>query len=147
MITRGKLETGSADAAAISRMMAAEREESRRHARHLLDLAPFWIDHEDPDLSEDREERSLAIAIALRTTTARASYRIRDAYIAIAEMPRTFARLAAGDMPKGWHQRLLKSVREFTAFQRAQVDEYVAAWDLASIPADRFQDELRQLIS
>ncbi|MDN5898859.1 MAG: HNH endonuclease [Brachybacterium sp.] len=147
MITRGKLETGSADAAAISRMMAAEREESRRHARHLLDLAPFWIDHEDPDLSEDREERSLAIAIALRTTTARASYRIRDAYIAIAEMPRTFARLAAGDMPKGWHQRLLKSVREFTAFQRAQVDEYVAAWDLASIPADRFQDELRQLVS
>ncbi|WP_394215053.1 HNH endonuclease [Brachybacterium vulturis] len=147
LIARGRLEAGGADAAAITRMMETEREESRRHARHLLDLAPFWIDHEDPDLSEDREERSLAIAIALRTTTARASCRIRDAHIAVVEMPRTFERLAAGDMPAQWHQKMLRSVRDLTLFQRSQADEFIAAWDLASIPADRFQDELRQLVS
>ncbi|GAA4525437.1 hypothetical protein GCM10023160_18460 [Brachybacterium paraconglomeratum] len=103
LIARGKLDAGSVDAAAVTRIMESEREESRRHARHLLGLAPFWIDYEDPDLSDDREERSLAIAIALRTTTARASYRIRDAHIAVNEMPQTFERLAAGDMPKEWH--------------------------------------------
>ena len=147
LISRGKLEAGSADAAAITRMMEAEREESRRHARHLLDLAPFWIDHEDPDLADDREERSLAIAIALRTTTALASFRIRDAHIAVAEMPGTLARLADGDMPVQWHQRMLRAVRELTPSQRAQADEHIAAWDLASLPADRFRDELRQLVS
>lgn len=147
LIARGKLDAGSVDAAAVTRIMEREREESRRHARYLLDLAPFWIDLENPDLSDDREERSLAIAIALRTTTARASYRIRDANIALHEMPKTFARLAAGDMPKEWHQRMVKAVRDFTPFQRSQADEYIAAWDLASIPADRFQDELRQLVS
>ena len=147
LITRGKLKAGSADASAVAGMMETVREESRRHARHLLDLAPFWIDHENPDLADDREERSLAIAIALRTTTALASYRIRDAHIALAEMPRTFERLASGEMPKEWHQRMLKAVREFAPSQRSLADEYIAAWDLASIPADRFHDELRQLVS
>lgn len=42
---------------------------------------------------------------------------------------------------------MLRAVREFTPFQRSQADEYIAAWDLASIPADRFHDELRQLVS
>jgi hypothetical protein len=147
LVTRGGLEPGSADASTVARLMDAEREESRRHARHLLDLAPFWIDHDDPDLSDDREERSLAIAIALRTTTALASYRIRDAHIALMEMPRTFERLACGDMPREWHDRMLTACRDFTPFQRSQADEYIASWDLASIPADRFRDELRQLVS
>ncbi|HEX7352186.1 HNH endonuclease signature motif containing protein [Brachybacterium sp.] len=147
LITRGRLEPGSADAAAITRMMEVQRKESRRHARHLLDLVPFWIDHEDPDLADDREERSVAIAIALRTTTALASYRIRDAHIAFDEMPQTFDRLAAGDMPSHWHQKMLKAVRDLTPFQRSQADGYIASWDLSSIPADRFQDELRQLVS
>ena len=147
LFSRGGLEPGSVDAAAIAGMMEREREESRRHARHLLDLAPFWIDHEDPDLADDREERSLAIAIALRTTTAAASSRIRDAHRAFAEMPCTFERLAAGDMPKDWHQRMLRAVNDLTPFQRGEVDRHIAAWDLASIPADRFRDELRQVIA
>ncbi len=147
LLSRGDLEAGSADAAAITRMMEREREESRRHARHLLDLAPFWIDHEDPDLADDREERSLAIAIALRTTTAAAASRIREAHRAVTEMPRTFDRLSAGDMPKDWHRRMLRAVGDLTPFQREEVDRHIAAWDLASIPADRFRDELRQVIA
>ena len=147
LVRRGRLEAGSADAATITRMMEVEREDARRHARHLFDLAPFWIDHDDPDLSEDREERSLAVAIALRTTTALASLRIRDAHIAVSDMPRTFERLASGDMPKEWHQRAMKALQDLTPDQRAMADEYIASWDLASIPADRFRDELRELVS
>ena len=147
LTARGKLEPGSRDATTVARMMEAEREDSRRHARQLLDLVPFWIDHENPDLSDDREEHSLAVAIALRTTTDAASLRIRDAHIAVAEMPRTFERLADGDMPTDWHRRMLRSLRDLTPFQRSQADEHIAEWDLASIPADRFRDELRQLTS
>lgn len=147
LLARGKVEPGTADAATVTRLMEAEREESRRHARHLLDLAPFWIDVENPEVPDEREERSLAVAIALRTTTAVAYGRIRDAHMAVVELPRTFERLLDGDMPKEWHQRVLRSVAEFTPFQRSQADEYIASWDLASIPADRFRDELRQLVS
>src|SRR5690606_22269508 len=146
LLRRGGVEPG-ADARTIARLLEEEREDSRRHARRLADLAPFWIDHEDPDLDDDREERSLAVAIATRTTTAIASYRIADAHTAVTEMPATFERLAAGDMPVEWHTRMLKAVRDLTAVQRAQVDEIVASWDLASVPADRFRDELRQLRS
>lgn len=146
LLRRGGVEPG-ADARTIARLLEEEREDSRRHARRLADLAPFWIDHEDPDLDDDREERSLAVAIATRTTTAIASYRIADAHTAVTEMPATFERLTAGDMPVEWHTRMLKAVRDLTAVQRAQVDEIVASWDLASVPADRFRDELRQLRS
>ncbi|MGP9538560.1 HNH endonuclease [Brachybacterium sp. AOP43-C2-M15] len=147
LIVRGRLAPGAAETATVTRLMEAERAESVRYGRRLLDLAPFWIDDEDPDLDLDREERSLAIAIALRTTTTVAFRMIRDANIALEEMPRTLERLLAGEMPKEWHQRLLRAVQDLTPFQRSQADEYVASWDLASIPADRFRDELRQLVS
>lgn len=147
LLTRGGLTPGSADAAAITGLLREEKEASRRHARQLLALAPFWIDHDDPDLTEDREERSLAVAIALRTTTDIANSRISEAHIAVTQMPRSFERLAVGDMPWEWHTRALRAVRELTPFQRSQADEQIASWDLASIPADRFRDELRQLVS
>ncbi|WP_422117605.1 HNH endonuclease [Brachybacterium sp. UNK5269] len=147
LITRGGLTPGSPDAAAAVRLMESEREASRSHAARLLDVAAFWIDRSDPDLALEREELDLAVAIALRTTTAAAGYLIKDAHIAVAEMPRTFERLAAGDMPTEWHQRMLKSVRDLTAFQRSQIDERIALWDLPSIPADRFRDELRLLVA
>ena len=101
LLRRGRVEPASADARTIARLLEEEREDSRRHARRLADLAPFWIDHEDPDLDDDREERSLAVAIATRTTTALASYRIDDAHTAVTELPRTFERLAASNGTRG----------------------------------------------
>lgn len=147
LLTRGSVETGSADAEAIVELLHEEREASQRYARQLLSLAGFWVDREDDALADDREERSLAVAIALRTTTDAAVVRINDAHVSVTQMPRTFARLAAGEMPQEWHSRTLRAVRDLTPFQRSQVDEQIAAWDLASIPADRFRDELRQLVS
>src|SRR5699024_12239757 len=120
---RGRREPGGRASTTVGLSVDAEREAARRHARQLLDLVPFWIDHETPDLSDDREEHGLAVAIALRTTTDAASLRIRDAHIAVAEMPRTFERLADGDMPTDWHPRMLRSLRDLTPFQRSQADE------------------------
>ena len=147
LVSRGGLVAGSADAATAARLWESEREDARRHAQRLVDLAAFWVDEDDPDVPLDREEHGLAVAIALRTTTASASCMIHDAQIAVGEMPRTFARLAAGDMPKSWHERMMRAVRDLTPFQRSQLDDHVAGWDLASIPADRYRDELRQLVS
>ena len=147
LIKRGKLTPGTPDAAAAVRLMESEREASRAHASRLLDIAAFWIDRRDPELTAEREELDLAIAIALRTTTATASHLIKDAHISVKEMPRTFERLAVGDMPTEWHQRMLKSVRDLTSSQRSQIDERIARWDLPSIPADRFRDELRLLVA
>src|SRR5699024_1480949 len=110
LLARGKVTPGSADAAAVARLLEAEREESRRYARQLRDLAAFWIDDEDPHL--EREEHSLAVGIALRTTTSVAALRIEDAHTAVAEMPRTFERLASGEMPREWHQRALRALRD-----------------------------------
>lgn len=145
LVKRGGLTPGSADAATAVRLMDSEREASRAHAARLLDVAAFWIDRSDPDLAPDREELDLAVAIALRMTTAAASCLIKDAHVAVTEMPRTFERLAAGDMPVEWHQRMLRAVRDLTSFQRSEIDELIANWDLPSIPADRFRDELRLL--
>src|SRR5699024_4203562 len=147
LLRRGRVEPASADARTIARLLEEEREDSRRHARPLADLAPLWIDHADPDLDDDREGRRLAGASATRTTSASAAYQLADAHTTVTEMPATFARLTAGDMPVEWHTRMLKAVRDLTAVQRAQVDEIVASWDLASVPAARFRDELRQLRS
>lgn len=147
LVKRGHLEPGSPDAVTATRLMESERTASRHHAARLLDTAAFWVDHDDPDLPLDREELVLAVAIALRTTTDTAAYLIRDAQISVREMPHTFDLLATGEMPKEWHQRMVKSVRNFTPFQRSQIDERIASWDLASIPADRYRDTLRLLIS
>ncbi|MGP5625582.1 HNH endonuclease [Brachybacterium alimentarium] len=147
LLKRGGLKSGSADAAAATRLMGMQREASRARAHLLRTVADFWVDRGDPDLVDDREEADLAIAIALRTTTSRAATLLRDAHIAVDEMPLVFGRLAAGDMPAEWFDRLLRSVRELTAFQRGEVDERVSAWDLASIPAPRFQESLRLLLA
>ena len=145
VLRRGGVEPGGADARTIARLFEMEREDSRRHARRLRDLAAFRVDRDDPDLSDDREERGIAVAIATRTTTALADRQIEDAHLAVAEMPCTLERRAAGDMPVEWHTRMLRAVRDLTSAQRGLVDEIIAAWDLVSLPADRFRDELRQV--
>ncbi|WP_226831999.1 DUF222 domain-containing protein [Brachybacterium sp. FME24] len=122
-----------------------QRDASRARAALLAQAAAFWVDHEDPDQADDRAAADLAVAIALRTTTPKATYLLRDAHLAVDELPATFERLACGDMPSEWFDKLVKEVRNLTPFQRTEIDELVSAWDLASIPADRFFDELRLL--
>ncbi|EYT50129.1 HNH endonuclease [Brachybacterium muris UCD-AY4] len=139
-------DTPQGDAAV--RLLALQRHQSAEHARLLRELAPLWVAPEDGESApDDREEADLVVAVALRTTTVRAGTLLRDAHLAVDELPRLFARLEAGDLPVEWHQRILRSVRELTPAQRFELDTRVAAWDLASIPVQRFRRELRLLIA
>src|SRR5690625_7436349 len=91
--------------------MARQRAASREHALLLADLALLWVERDDPELRDGREEMDLVAAIALRTTTAMAGSQLRDAHIAVTDLPRTYAQLAAGIMPVEWLTRLLAAVR------------------------------------
>ncbi|GAA1315008.1 DUF222 domain-containing protein [Brachybacterium tyrofermentans] len=147
LAARGKLEAGSPDAAAAGRLLEMQRATSRARATLLSQAAVFWVDRDDPDQADDRAEADLAVAIALRTTTSRATRLLNDAHLAVDLLPETFALLAHGDMPSEWFDKVLRGARDLTVTQRAEFDEIVASWDIASIPADRFSDELRLLRS
>src|SRR5690625_4109488 len=117
------------------------------HAVFLADLARLWVERDDPEVRDDREEMDLVAAIALRTTTSFAGSQLRDAHLALPDLPRTYAQLAAGVMPVEWFTRLVVAVRALTQVQRDQVDQRVATWQLASIPAESFRRHLKTLIA
>lgn len=144
---RADIEPDGTEAVIAERLLSRQRAASREHAKLLADLAALWVDRDDTDLRDDREEMDLVAAIALRTTTSYAASQLRDAHIALTDLPETYAFLAAGVMPAEWFDRLVRSVRALTPFQRGQVDDRVATWDLASIPADRYRRELKLLVA
>ena len=144
---RGDLEQGSAAHGAATRLLARGRRASRDHAERLRDIAALWVPREDEDLRDDREESDVAVALALRTTTARAGTLLRDAHMAVTEVPATFARLASGDMPVEWFDRLVRALRDLTPVQRAQIDERVSTWDLDSLPVDSYRRSLHLLLA
>lgn len=145
---RAGIDADTPEGDAAVRLLALQRHQSAEHARLLRELAPLWVAPEDGESApDDREEADLVVAIALRTTTGKAGTLLRDAHLALDELPQLFARLESGDLPVEWHQRILRSVRELTPAQRAELDTRVAAWDLASIPVERFRRELRLLIA
>lgn len=139
------LDADSAELSTAERLIARERRGSREHAQLLREIAALWVESDDDVRPDDREQADLLVGIALRTTTSKAGTLLRDAHIALHELPRVFARLESGDLPVEWFERVLRTVREFTPTQRTQVDEQVAEWDLASIPVARFRRELRLL--
>lgn len=144
---RADLEEGTVAHGAATRLLERGRIASREHAERLRDVAALWVERDDEDLREDREESDVAVAIALRTTTSRAATLLRDAHMALTDLPATFARLEAGDMPVEWFDRLLRELRDLTAFQRARIDERVSSWDLASLPADSYRRALSLLLA
>ncbi|MCT1775182.1 HNH endonuclease signature motif containing protein [Brachybacterium sp. p3-SID957] len=145
---RGGAVPGTVEADTAVRLLALQREQSRERARMLRELAPLWIaPANDEEAADDRAESAVVAAVALRTTTSHASTLIREAHTAVHHLPALFARLEAGDLPVEWHQRILRTTREFTPAQLAEVDQRVSAWDLASIPVQRFRRELRVLVA
>lgn len=144
---RASIESDSDEAVVAERLMARQRAASREHAVFLADLARLWVERDDPEVRDDREEMDLVAAIALRTTTSFAGSQLRDAHLALTDLPRTYAQLAAGVMPVEWFTRLVVAVRALTQVQRDQVDQRVATWQLASIPAESFRRHLKTLIA
>lgn len=122
-------------------------EESRRLAAQLQALAPFWLDPESPDTDPcAADETDLRVALALRVTEHVAHRRIRQAHIAVTDLPGVFTRLASGILPVTWMARVLATTTDLSPSQRAQVDTEVAAWDLA-ITAEQFARQLGQIIT
>lgn len=147
LAARTELASDSAELHAAERLLGRGRRASRDHAALLRDIAALWVDRDEEDLCDDREESDVAVSIALRTTTTHAATLLRDAHLALTDVPATFARLEAGDMPVEWFDRLLRVLRDRTAFQRSQIDARVSTWDLASIPVDRFRRALNLLLA
>lgn len=124
------------------------RDRTRIYAHQLRDIAEFFL--YDPDTGGALDEADMAamkIAVGLRISSSRAACLIRDAHRAVEEMPRTFCRLMAGEIPEEWHQHLLRRIRMLDASQAAHIDEHLDSWDLASISRDQFDRHLRRLLA
>ncbi|PCC35080.1 HNH endonuclease [Brachybacterium alimentarium] len=147
LVKRGKLTSRPAAAASAERLLEMQRAASRDRAALLAQASAFWVDRDDDGLADDRAESDLAVAIALRTTTSRATRLLQDAHLAVDGLPATFARLSQGDIPTEWFDRIIRNARDLTIDQRSEFDEIISEWDLSSIPAERFYDELRLLRS
>lgn len=97
------------------------------------------------ELEEDaRAVAEVRIAAALRLTRFAAGQLLGVARLAVDDLPTSLDRLARGEMPGDWFQRLVRAVRPLTALRRREVDSVIATWDLR-ITADRFVRELRLL--
>lgn len=140
--------SGDPQAALACRMHERMKTRTRLYARQLRDMATFF--HYDPDAQGALDEADIAamkIAVGLRTSTFRAGAMIRDAHRAVEQMPRTFHRLAAGELPEEWHVHLLRLVRPLDEGHVQHIDEHLDTWDLASISRDQFVRHLRRLIA
>lgn len=129
----------------------AGREESRDHARRLRLAARFHAGRLDEVVSDAAMDEAdcadMAVATALRITTAQAHRLIRDGSVATARFPAVLSRLEAADLPVTWFQHLLRAARDLSASGCALVDEQVGTWELDRISVARFRREVRLLIA
>lgn len=129
----------------------AGRDESRDHARRLRLAARFHAGRLDEVVSDAAMDEAdcadMAVATALRITTAQAHRLIRDGSVATARFPAVLSRLEAAGLPVTWFQHLLRAARDLSASGCALVDEQVGAWELDRISVARFRREVRLLIA
>ncbi len=121
-----------------------QREHAALYVAEMKDLASLWRADDDRD---EKVLHALAAAAGLRTKAGRGEDRLRDAHLAVTDLPACFARVAKGDLPADWFEWLLKSVLRLSSEQRRQVDERVASWELEAIDVERFYRELRLLVT
>lgn len=148
IIDAAEAEPTSRQADLACRIHDRMKDRTRLYAQQLRDIAEFFLhDPETGGIVDDADLAAMKIAIGLRISNTRADMMIRDAHRAVEEMPRTFARLATGEMPEEWHQHLLRRIRMLERPQAEHIDEHLATWDLASITRDQFDRHLRRLIA
>ena len=125
---------------------AAAVEESRRLATRLTALAPSFHDPESEEHDEDAAEAELlSVALALRCTRTVAERILRDAHIAVTQLPRTLVRLDGGEFPAAWFDRILRRTRDLTPHQMLWVDAATSLWP-TSITTEQFHDRLSRLL-
>ena len=126
---------------------AAAVEESRRLATRFTTLAPSFHDPESEEHDEDAAEAELlTVALALRCTRTVAERVLRDAHIAVTQLPRTLVRLHSGEYPAAWFERILRRTRHLTARQILFVDAAASLWP-TTITTEQFHDRLSRLLA
>ncbi|GAB4094604.1 HNH endonuclease signature motif containing protein [Brachybacterium horti] len=139
----------SSDALVLRRILERRRTaHAALYVAELRDLAaladPESLGDQDPGPSH--ETNAIAAGMVLRTRLGRAGLRLRDAGIAIRDLPLCLDRVESGDLPSEWFDQLVRSVRDLLPEQRHQVDEKVSAWQLEALPPERFRTLLRHLV-
>lgn len=125
---------------------AASIQESRRLAARFTALAPSFHDPESEDYDEDAAEAELlSVALALRCTRTVADRILRDAHIALTQLPLTLPRLECGEFPAAWFDRILRRTRHLTAHQMGFVDAAASRWP-ATLTTEQFHHRLSQLL-
>ena len=131
----------------LHQVHAASLEESRRLAARLTALAPSFHDPESEEHDEDAAEAELlTVALALRCTRTVAERVLRDAHIAVTQLPRTLVRLHSGEYPAAWFERILRRTRHLTARQMLFVDAAASLWP-TTITTEQFHDRLSRLLA
>ncbi len=144
LIERAGVEPRTPEAAVVQRIFQRRRcEHAALVVAEMRDLASLWCEEDEGD---EKALHALAAAAGLRTRLSRGEDRLRDAHVAVVDLPLCFARVEEGALPVDWFEWLIRSVLRLTSLQRRQVDERVAAWQLEAIDVERFYRELRTLI-
>lgn len=143
LLERADVTAGSTEAAVVARIFDRRRTaHAALYVAELRDLAALWSAGDDED---EHALHALAASAALRSTIGRGEGRLRDAHLAVTDLPRCLARVESGALPADWFDGLIRHARPLTAVQRAQLDERVAAWDTPSITPETFRTHLRLL--
>lgn len=145
LLERADVTPRSSEAETVLRIFRRRRQEhAALYIAEMHDLATLWT---EGDEAEEKALHALAAAAGLRVKMTRGEDRLRDAHVAVTDLPACFARVAEGALPIEWFEWLIRSVLRLTAHQRRLVDERVAAWQLEAIDVERFYRELRLLIA
>jgi hypothetical protein len=144
LVDRAEVTPRTPEAETVLRIFRRRRQEHAAfYVAEMRDLASLWSEEDEGD---EKALHALAAAAGLRAKLPRGEDRLRDAHLAVTDLPSCFARVGEGALPVEWFEWLLRSVLRLTPPQRRQVDERVAAWQLEAIDVERFYRELRHLI-
>ncbi|WP_245850973.1 HNH endonuclease signature motif containing protein [Brachybacterium vulturis] len=144
LVDRADVTPHTPEAETVLRIFHRRRQEHAAfYVAETRDLATLWSEEDEGD---EKALHALAASVGMRAKLHRGEDRLRDAHVAVTDLPACFGRVESGALPVEWFEWLIRSVLHLTAYQRRQVDERVAAWQLESIDVERFYRELHTLV-
>ena len=130
----------------LQSVLTASFQESLHLAARFRALAPSFRDSDGEDYdAEAAEAELLSVALALRCTRTVADRILRDAHVAVTQLPRTLPRLESGEFPAAWFDRILRRTRHLTPRQMESVDAAASHWP-TTVTTEQFHHRLSQLL-